>query len=189
MCRRAVGRSTQSDQEAQGQNISHRIAPVISCKGYQLIMCARAVAASSCSGFTISQICGIMGAHARTHPPPLSRTPRLWHVGYGDVCVGTISRRVDSPVDVDQWEWACGFCPATEAGQGESGTAVDLEASRVEFEAAWQRLLPDADRSQLSGMARPARPDGAKMRQVGTRRSDAVSEAEFDDDMHLWGSV
>jgi hypothetical protein len=45
----------------KGQNISHRMAPVGSCKGYQSVMCTRVVAASSCSGFTICQICGILG--------------------------------------------------------------------------------------------------------------------------------
>jgi hypothetical protein len=65
-----------------------------------------------------------------------------WHVYYGDVCVGTIARRSGCPADVDQWEWGCGFYPGTEPGQGESGTAADFEASRVEFKAAWKRLLP-----------------------------------------------
>jgi hypothetical protein len=53
-----------------------------------------------------------------------------------------IARRSGCPADVDQWEWGCGFYPGTEPGQGESGTAADFEASRVEFEAAWKRLLP-----------------------------------------------
>jgi hypothetical protein len=65
-----------------------------------------------------------------------------WHVYYGDVCVGMIARRSGCPVDVDQWEWGCGFYPGTQPGQGESGTAADFETSRVEFETAWQRLLP-----------------------------------------------
>jgi len=65
-----------------------------------------------------------------------------WHIYYGDVCVGTIARRAGCPVDVDQWEWGCGFYPGTAPGQGESGTAVDFEACHTEFEAAWQRLLP-----------------------------------------------
>jgi hypothetical protein len=65
-----------------------------------------------------------------------------WHVFYGDVCVGTIARRTGCPVDVDQWEWGCGFCPGTEPGQGESGTAADFDQARAGFEAAWQRMLP-----------------------------------------------
>jgi hypothetical protein len=65
-----------------------------------------------------------------------------WHVYYGDVCVGTIARRTGCPVDVDQWEWGCGFYPGTEPGQGESGTAADFDQARAGFEAAWQRLLP-----------------------------------------------
>jgi hypothetical protein len=67
-----------------------------------------------------------------------------WRIYCGDVCVGTIARRTGCPPDVDQWEWGCGFYPGTEPGQGESGTAADFEAARVEFEAAWQRLLPTA---------------------------------------------
>ena len=66
-----------------------------------------------------------------------------WRVYYGDVCVGTIARRSGCPVDVDQWQWGCGFYPGTDPGQGESGTAADFEACRVEFEAAWKRLLPN----------------------------------------------
>jgi hypothetical protein len=63
-----------------------------------------------------------------------------WHVYFGDVCVGTIGRRAGCPVDVDQWEWSCGFYPGT--GQGQNGTTADFETCRVEFEATWRRLLP-----------------------------------------------
>jgi hypothetical protein len=66
-----------------------------------------------------------------------------WQVHYGDVCVGTIGRRAGCPVEVDQWEWSCGLYPGTDPGQGESGTAVDFAACRIEFEAAWGRLLPN----------------------------------------------
>src|ERR1700738_3126162 len=48
--------------------------------GYQLIMCARATTAPSCSGFTIDQIGAIM-RHARPHPPEedhLWRDARRW---------------------------------------------------------------------------------------------------------------
>ena len=46
--------------------------------------------------------------------PALTRRPardRLdcWRVFYGDVCVGTIGRRVGVPNGVDQWEWSCGY--------------------------------------------------------------------------------
>jgi hypothetical protein len=69
-----------------------------------------------------------------------------WYVYYSDVCVGTIARRAGCPVDVDQWEWGCGFYPGTEPGQDENGTAAD-------FEAAWRRLLPN--------LPRPASRNGA----------------------------
>jgi len=65
-----------------------------------------------------------------------------WQIYYGDVCVGTVARRTGCPVDVDPWEWGCGFYPGTEPGQGESGTAVDFDQARAGFEAAWQRMLP-----------------------------------------------
>jgi hypothetical protein len=86
--------------------------------------------------------------------------PDCWHVYYGDVCVGTIARRVGCPADLDQWEWGCGFYPGTERGQRESGTAIDLETCRIEFEAAWQRLLPTFTEAGFqgwgtSGTARP----------------------------------
>lgn len=58
------------------------------------------------------------------------------------MCVGTIARRAGCPVDVDQWEWGCGFYPGTDPGQGDGGTAADFDHARAEFEAAWQRLLP-----------------------------------------------
>jgi hypothetical protein len=71
-----------------------------------------------------------------------------WHVYYGDVHVGTIARRTGCPVDVDQWEWRCGFYPGIEPGGHQDGTAVDSDHARVDFEAAWRMILPtltDAD--------------------------------------------
>jgi hypothetical protein len=74
-----------------------------------------------------------------------------WHVYYGDVCVGTIARHTGCPVDVDPWEWGCGFYPGTEPGQGESGTAVDFDQARTDFEAAWQRMLPTRTEANFQG--------------------------------------
>jgi hypothetical protein len=71
-----------------------------------------------------------------------------WHVYYGDVQVGTIARRTGCPVDVDQWEWSCGFYPGIEPGGHRSDTAVDFDQARAHFEAAWRAILPgvtDAD--------------------------------------------
>jgi hypothetical protein len=65
-----------------------------------------------------------------------------WHVLYGDVRVGTISRRVGAPIDVDQWGWILGFYPGTDADQYRDGTALTFEEARAEFEAAWKGLLP-----------------------------------------------
>jgi hypothetical protein len=65
-----------------------------------------------------------------------------WHVFYGDVHVGTIAIRTGVPVDVDQWEWRCGFCLGMEPGQHQGGTAETFDHARADFEAAWRTLLP-----------------------------------------------
>lgn len=45
--------------------------------------------------------------------PALTRRRYLY---YGDIHIGTMARRVDCPVDVDPWEWDCGFYPGMEPG-------------------------------------------------------------------------
>jgi hypothetical protein len=50
--------------------------------------------------------------------------PDCWHVHYGDAHVGTIARRTGCPVDVEQWEWRCGFYPGMKPGHDRSGTAA-----------------------------------------------------------------
>jgi len=79
--------------------------------------------------------------------PALTRRPCVerrdcWNVYYGDVCVGTISRRAGVPIDVDQWGWGCGFYPGTDPGEGSSGTAATFDEARAAFEAAWREFLP-----------------------------------------------
>jgi hypothetical protein len=68
--------------------------------------------------------------------------PDCWHVYYGDVIVGTIAIRAGVPVDVDQWEWQCGFYPPSHHGRHTEGTAESLEQARADFEAAWKEYLP-----------------------------------------------
>jgi hypothetical protein len=62
-----------------------------------------------------------------------------WHVYYGDVRVGSLGERAGAPVDVDQWQWSCGFYP----GRHRYGTAVSFEEARIGFEADWKALLPE----------------------------------------------
>jgi hypothetical protein len=66
-----------------------------------------------------------------------------WHVYYGDVHVGTIGERAGAPVDVDQWQWSCGFYPGLHPGQHRYGTAISFEEARAGFEADWKDLLPE----------------------------------------------
>jgi len=72
-----------------------------------------------------------------------------WRVFYGDVQVGTIGRRSGVPVTVDQWDWSCGFRPASERVQAERGIAPDFSQARVAFQAAWLRLLPKLTESDF----------------------------------------
>jgi hypothetical protein len=39
-----------------------------------------------------------------------------WHVYFGDIRIGFIGERAGVPVDVDQWEWSCGFYPGLHQG-------------------------------------------------------------------------
>jgi hypothetical protein len=64
-----------------------------------------------------------------------------WHVHYGDLHVGTIGERAGVPVDVDPWQWSCGFYPGLHPGQHRYGTAPTFEEARAGFEADWKALL------------------------------------------------
>jgi hypothetical protein len=70
-----------------------------------------------------------------------------WHIYYGDVHVGTIGERAGVPVDVDQWQWSCGFYPGLHPGQHRYGTAATFEGARAGFEADWHQLLPEIPES------------------------------------------
>jgi hypothetical protein len=58
------------------------------------------------------------------------------------------TQRAGVPVDVDQWQWSCGFYPGLRPGQHRYGTAASFEEARlVEFEADWKALLPEIPES------------------------------------------
>ena len=65
-----------------------------------------------------------------------------WHVYYGDVHVGTISRCVGNPGTAEAWQWLCGFYPGSNPGEQRGGTAGTFDQARAEFEAAWRVYLP-----------------------------------------------
>jgi hypothetical protein len=67
----------------------------------------------------------------------------VWHVYFGDVRVGTIGERAGVPVDVDQWQWSCGFYPGLHPGQHRHGTVATFAEARAGFEADWRSLLPE----------------------------------------------
>jgi hypothetical protein len=69
------------------------------------------------------------------------RQEDCWHIYYGDVCIGTIARRTGCPVDVEQWEWGCGFYPGMKPGRDRGGSAADFEQARVTFTQAGAELF------------------------------------------------
>ena len=66
-----------------------------------------------------------------------------WHTYYDDVHVGTIGERAGVPVDVNQWQWSCGFHPGFHPGQHRYGMAATFEEARAGFETDWNSLLPE----------------------------------------------
>ena len=65
-----------------------------------------------------------------------------WHVYYGDVHVGTISKCVGNPGAAEAWQWLCGFYPGSNPGEQRGGTAGTFDQARAEFEAARRVYLP-----------------------------------------------
>jgi len=61
-----------------------------------------------------------------------------WHIYFGDVHVGTISRRIGQPYDQEAWQWLCGFYPGSAPNEQRSGTAAAFDHARADFELAWQ---------------------------------------------------
>jgi hypothetical protein len=68
--------------------------------------------------------------------------PDCWHVYYGDVHVGTISKCVGNPGAAEAWQWRCGFYPGSHPGEQRGGTAGTFDQARAEFETAWRVYLP-----------------------------------------------
>src|ERR1700712_5382586 len=64
-----------------------------------------------------------------------------WQIFYGDVRVGTISKRVGIPRDQHLWGWSCGFYPGSHPGECTGGAAATLDQAKADFEAAWRVFL------------------------------------------------
>jgi hypothetical protein len=59
------------------------------------------------------------------------------------VRVGHVGRRAGVPVDVNQWEWSCGFYPGLHPGRHRYGAAPIFEEAFAGFRDDWARLLPE----------------------------------------------
>jgi hypothetical protein len=64
-----------------------------------------------------------------------------WQIFYGDVRVGTISKRIGIPRDQAPWGWSCGFYPGSHPGECAHGAAATFDQARERFEAAWRFFL------------------------------------------------
>jgi hypothetical protein len=53
-----------------------------------------------------------------------------WHVYYGDVRAGVITRSTGRPLDGPQWQWHCGFYPGSNPGETTSGSTVTSDQTR-----------------------------------------------------------
>src|ERR1700733_7963523 len=106
-----------------------------------------------------------------------SDNPHLvtWHVYYGDVHVGTIGKRAGVPVDVDKWQWSCGFYPGLHPGQHRYGTAASFEEARIGFEADWEDILPEIPKGAFEEYRRD-REARAEMRAIRARGEKLPSE-------------
>lgn len=63
-----------------------------------------------------------------------------WGIYFGDVRIGSISRRAGVPTSAPQWGWSCGFYPGTEPCDQQSGIAETFDEARADFERAWRKL-------------------------------------------------
>src|SRR4051812_10504102 len=72
-----------------------------------------------------------------------------WHIHYDDVRVGHVAQRAGAPVDVDQWEWSCGFFPGLHPRQHRDGTAPTFEEALAGFKDDWTSLLPEVTEGAL----------------------------------------
>lgn len=78
---------------------------------------------------------------ALTRRRDLEAREECWHIYYGDVCAGTIAKRIGIPVDEDPWGWFCGFYPGCHPREQTAGTAATFEQARADFEEAWAVFL------------------------------------------------
>jgi hypothetical protein len=78
----------------------------------------------------------------RTHPPPLSGTPRvLARLLRRRACRHARHAHGQPARHRTSWEWRCGFYPGSRPGECRSGTAASLDEARAGFEAAWKVFL------------------------------------------------
>lgn len=70
--------------------------------------------------------------------------------------VGTIGTRSGVPVDVDQWDWTCGFYPVPDCGRPERGIEADLFTARG-LRNGLAPAIAKADRIRLPRVSARAR--------------------------------
>jgi hypothetical protein len=98
-----------------------------------------------------------------------------WHIYFDDVRVGTIGERAGVPVDVDRWQWSCGFYPGLHPRQHRYGIGATFEVARAGFEADWKALWPEIPEGAFEQYRRD-REYRAEIRAVRARGEKLPSE-------------
>jgi hypothetical protein len=89
-----------------------------------------------------------MRALTRRRDPDASR--EAWLIHFGDIHIGSIGMRAGVPNNVDEWQWRCGFYPASHRGVRADGTAKSFNEASNSFESAWRELLPQITEADFS---------------------------------------
>ncbi len=78
---------------------------------------------------------GLWNSHAA--PPRIAQTAGT----------STTTKRSGVPFDAPQWEWKCGFYPASHRGVSAEGIAATFDQARADFEQAWREMQPEIGES------------------------------------------
>ena len=90
---------------------------------------------------------------------------------------------------VDQWSWSLGFYPGTESHQESAGTAATFDQARIDFDTAWQALLPTLTEADFDRWREARDRTERKYATWEARRKASVADPDHDDDLPLRHSV
>jgi hypothetical protein len=104
-------------------------------------------------------------------PASEARSADCWHIYFGDVHVGTITKSNSILNAEPKWQWLCGFYPGSEPGEQPGGTRGEFRGGPRGVRRRLAHFVGGPYRSRLSSLAGPTRLDGAEIRHAGPRRA------------------